>query len=338
MKVKSLCDIYTSLGFSEGTIFVVPLINFTHSDSDYLYQLYKPLLELQEYQIQNVTIFDHFKFVVSAIISKKVLLHYHWLEFQDLKSMMGMPWKLLCILLFKLFGGTLVWTVHNLEPHDQKWLPAHLKMHRWMGKKSDAVHIHCSSSADLVSKKFAVNKVKLYTYPHPLFPAKEIQKSESIEFINRKFKSDIKYETPVLLFFGNISEYKRIENILDIIEDEKFNVQVLIAGPIKKGQKTLLNRLKVRSKEQDYITLIPDFISDQETPYLFGASDLCFFNYKKILTSGAVAMALSYKKSIIAPDIGCLSELNSYSNVQLFSSELEKKAYLTSAISTLNNE
>lgn len=338
MKVTSLSDIYTSLGIDKGTIFVAPLIRHDHSDSDYLYQLYKPLFDLDQYEIQSVSIFGHIKFVLSSILNKKALLHYHWLEFQDFKSLLGMPWKLLCILLFKLFGGTIIWTVHNLEPHDQKWLTAHHLVQRWMGKVSDAIHIHCELSAEMISKKFSVRLNKLYLHPHPLFPATIIQKLESIDYINKKFASNLNFESPLLLLFGNISKYKRIENLLDTIENERLHIQVLIAGPIKKGQQELKTRLIERSNSNDYITLIPDFIEDQDIPYLFGASDFCFYNYKQILTSGAVFMALSYRKKIIAPNIGCLSELSNEPNVQLFSTESEKKVYLKSAISTFSNE
>lgn len=338
MKVQSLSDIYTSLGVKKGTIYVVPLIRARHADSDYLFQLYKPFFGSSDYQIESISIFKHYRFVVAALLNKEIVLHYHWLEFQDLRSLLGMPWKLLCIFLFKLLGGTLVWTVHNLEPHDQKWLSSHLRIHRWIAKKADVIHIHCSSSAILVAQKFKVKDQKLRLHPHPSFPSKKINRSDSIVFLNDHFKLNLKKETPIILLFGQISEYKNIEDTLDTIQKENLDVQVIIAGTIKKGQELLGKRLEERSKNNSKINLIHTFIEDNEIPYFFNAADLCFFNYEKILTSGVVLLAQSYNKRIIAPNIGCLSELISNEHVKLFSSDKEKRELLNDVISTLSNE
>jgi len=338
MKVQSLSDIYTSLDVSEGTIFVVPSIRSKHSDSDYLYQLYKPLIESSSYHVKSLTIFEHFIILVPALLRRKVILHYHWLEFQDLKSMLGIPWKLLCIFLFKLFGGKLVWTIHNLEPHDQKWLDAHLRIQQWMGKIANAIHIHCSSSEILVARKFNLQKDKIKLHPHPYFPTKEVSRLEALATINKKFGIELSGHKPIILLFGQISEYKQIEETLNVIQEENLDVEVIISGTIKKGQEKLKQRLTKRSVKDSRIKFIPNFIEDDDIPYLFNASDLCFFNYKKILTSGAVMLALSYNKNIIAPNIGCLSELKEHNNVQLFSTDKEKRILLKSLISTLEYE
>lgn len=338
MKVQSLSDIYTSLEIAKGTVYVVPKIRYNHSDSDYLYNLYKPLLNHQNFKIQSLSIFDHYRFVLSAILQRKSLLHYHWLEFQDLRSLIGMPWKLLCIYLFNLFGGTIIWTIHNLEPHDRKWLSLHHKVHCWMGKIADCVHIHCASSAELIENKFNIPIEKLRLLPHPAFPVKQIDKETAIEFLNHQFGINLNLEDPVLLFFGNIAEYKRIENVLDIIKEENLSIQTIIAGPVKKGQKDVGNRLLERSNKISDINYLPYFIKDADIPYLFGATDICFFNFTQILTSGSIILAQNYHKKIIAPAIGCLVELEKDKNVHLFSTENEKKELLRSVISSLSDE
>jgi glycosyltransferase involved in cell wall biosynthesis len=338
MKVQSLSDIYTSLGVKKGTIYVVPLIKAVHSNTDYLYQLYKPLIENSEYDIKSVSILGHIKFVFSALFTKNIVLHYHWLEFQDLKSILGMPWKLLSMLLFKLFGGNLVWTIHNLEPHNQKWLSAHLKMYTWMSKIADAIHIHCESSMSTVVQKFNLDKKKIHLHPHPYFPTKKIPRTEALTFLNEQFNLQITDKKPILLLFGQISEYKRIEETLDIIQEEGFDIQVLIVGTIKKGQRKLGEILAQRANTNPKIKLVPYFIKDEDIPYFYSAADFCFFNYKKILTSGVVMLAESYKKLIIAPNIGCLTELKDIENVKLFSSDKEKRTLLKSTISSLNHE
>lgn len=338
MKVQSLSDIYSSLDLQNSTVFVVPKIRYDFPDSDYLYLLYKPILDSESYQIKDISFFQHYKFVFKALTTNNTILHYHWLEFQDMKSLLGMPWKLLSILLFKILGGKVVWTIHNLSPHTGKWKKLHQKIHSWMAKISDKVHIHCEIISDVVTDKFKITDDKLCILPHPSFPADLIHKSETVSFLKSKYGIEINSDKPTILYFGNISEYKNIEESLETIENENLDVQVLIAGPVKKGQEKLGQRLKKRAQENENYFLIPDFIPDDQIKYFFGSADFCFFNFDKILTSGSVEMALSYKKNIIAPSLGCLAELLDDEKVLLFSSEHEKRVHLKTLTSMFNNE
>lgn len=338
MKVKSLSDIYTSLGKGKRNVFVVPQIQFQQSQTDYLYLLYQPLLNDKEYSIKSTSIFGHYKFVIHALFHRESILHYHWLEFQDLKSLLGMPWKLLCIFLFKTFGGNLVWTIHNLEPHNQRWLSLHLNIHRWMARLADRIHIHCENVSDVVLKKFNFQKEKICILPHPTYLTILIERNKAIENLHLQFGIELNPKKPTVLIFGNISTYKKIENILDLIEEQSIPIQCIIAGTIKKGEKNLGKRLAIRSKKNSDIYLLPQRIEEDDVSLFFGAADICFFNYSKILTAGSVLLAHSYQKKIIAPDMGCISELKNAENVYLFLSEEEKEKLFKAIISTLSYE
>lgn len=338
MKVKSLSDIYASLGTDAKTIFVVPQIRFEQPETDYLYLLYKSLIDSKNYTIKSTSFLSHYKFVLHTLFQRKTILHYHWLEFQDLKSLFGMPWKLLWILLFKAFGGKLVWTIHNLQPHDQKWLGAHHKIHKWMANLADKIHIHCENTSEIVQKKFNISTEKIFILPHPTYPSVDIDKIRSLKVLDEKFDINLDQDKPVLLIFGNISTYKRIENILDLVDEEVIPIQTIIAGPVKKGQGILGKRLSLRAGTNTDIHLHQKYVEDNDIPFFFGAADFCFFNYDKILTSGSVLLAHSYHKKIIAPDLGCISDLKNEKNVFLFSSDREKRVMLSSVISTLNHE
>lgn len=111
MEATSLDEIYASVNVDAKTIYVVPLIRYSLKRSDYLYLLYEELLNGEKYTIESISVFNHFKLVVAILKNKNAILHYHWLEFQDLKSLLGMPWKIACIYLFKKLGGNIVWKI-----------------------------------------------------------------------------------------------------------------------------------------------------------------------------------------------------------------------------------
>ncbi len=335
MKNQSLSDIYSSLGIMNATVYVVPKIRADFPASDYLYLLYEQLIKDDKYHIKSLSIFGHFRFVLSLFFQQKCLLHYHWVEFQGIKSFLGMLYKLPCIYLFNLLGGKIVWTVHNLEPHGGKFLKTHLRIHKWMGKISDVVLAHSETAAELVISKFDIDKEKVKFVPHPKFPAAFINREQSVNFLNSTFHWNMNPARPIALIMGNIAEYKKIDHLLELVEKYDLDLQVIVAGSVKKGDEKMAKRVeKLASSNPDYY-LNAQFIEEEHIPYFFGASDFCLFNFDKILTSGSVEMALSYKKDVIAPRISSLKELD---QAFLFSNKKELVTLIRSSIFTFYNE
>ena len=159
MEAKSLTELYSQVNKHFSKVFVVPLIRLKFPKTDYLYLFYKDILASSgEISINSISVFGHYKFVYEAIINKDTILHYHWLEFQNGKALLGMPYKLLCIGLFKLLGGNIVWTIHNLTPHDRKYLKFHKLIHKWMAKKASLLHVHSKTAIPIVSEYLEIEQ------------------------------------------------------------------------------------------------------------------------------------------------------------------------------------
>ena len=337
MEASSLSEIYESISKDADIIYVVPLIRHTHKKTDYLYLLYEDLIGSDSYEIKSISIFDHFKLVAGILTNRKAILHYHWLEFQDFKSLLGMPWKMLCIYLFQLFGGHIVWTLHNEFPHNQKYLGLHRYLHKKMAHWTDILHVHCSAAVSLMSDRLKAPKEKFTIIPHPDFPTDPIPKSTAISHLNKNYDCGIDPDDTILLMFGNISRYKQIEEIADILIKEELSSKLIIAGPVKKGNMDLYEELISKVNKYNCIKLIAEFIPEEHVPWFYSATDICVFNYREILSSGGFHMAESYNKTIIAPNIGCLSETKDLSNVHLFTNADELKALLRVKITELND-
>ena len=338
MEVKSLSDLYKAIGFTEATVYVAPLIPSENTNTSYLYSLYKPLLNHDSFKVESVSVFSHFKPVLHVLLNKKVLLHYHWLEFQDIRALTGMPYKLLCIYLFTLFGGTLVWTIHNEHPHDQKLLGFHLRLHKWMVQRATAVHVHCEAAKTFAKKKLKVQETKIFTLSHPSFEVNILPKNQSKDKLKKLYDLSLIPEKPVWLIFGNISGYKGIEELLISIDKLAIDPQVIVAGPIKKGNKELGKRLKKLTDSSSLVHLVDTLIPDEHVPYFFSSTDLCIFNYTHILSSGVTQLAQDFKKPILAPKKGCISELESDKNVFLFENTEQRDDLMVSKYQEFANE
>lgn len=338
MEVISLKALYSKVSQHIDRVFVVPLIRFNFPKTDYLYQLYKEMLnDNTAPKIISTSIFNHYKFVLSAILHKNTLLHYHWLEFQDGKSLLGMPYKILCIALFKLFGGKLIWTVHNKSPHDKKFLDLHVALHKWMAKRADIIHVHSETARSIISDFLDVTKEKIVVLAHPVFPAeimpKEIAQKQFLKIYGNGRSTLL---DPVFLIFGGISSYKGIEEIVTILCSKEEPFTLIIAGYLKKGQDSVHKFISSKTSTDFRVLYKPIFIPEEHYPMLLNSVDICVFNYDDILTSGGVAMAQSYKKTIIATNKGGLKELHQHKNVHLFDSTKELKNHLDSAFKEIN--
>ena len=320
----SLFDIYSRVQPALKHLFVVPLIRYEYPNTNYLALLYKPLQQNHpEVIIHNTSVFAHYRFVIAQLSGKAPVLHYHWLEFQDAKSLLGMPYKLFCIALFSLFGGRLIWTVHNLQPHDKKWLGIHKWMHRWMAQRAQLILVHSSTAKKMVAGYLNISSKKIDIFPHPEYPATPINPKEARQRLSQLVGHDFEAEIPIFLMMGAISEYKGFLEVIELLQTIDAPWQLVIAGYVKKGQEKLDQELQRIAKREPRLIYKPGFLGESEIAIYHSAADVSLFNFRDILSSGSVKMAIGYQNKIIAPKLGELRELVGMPGVSLFSSPTE---------------
>lgn len=320
MAYTTLRELYDSVLPECRDVYVVPLIRFKYKKSDYLYLLYRDMINSNmKPDIISTSAFSHARFVFAALIRKKVILHYHWFEFQDFRAMCGMPYKLICIWFFQLFGGKMVWTIHNKQPHDRNYRKLNHIMRKRMAKKADALHVHCKTAIEIMSNHYGMGTEKFHVIPHPKFPSELIPRAAAIESLNQRYGIVIKSSDRIFLSFGQIVEYKQLCEMVKIFSYLPRSKKLLIAGPVKKGHLTYYRKLKkLIGKNNANVIMLPNFISEDSVPEFFNAADFTIFNYRDILTSGGVELARSFQKTVIAPNKGCLTELKGLPDVIMF--------------------
>ena len=319
----------------ESVVLVFPPIRNKFPKTDYLYLLYSDLLEKRpfQYTVKSINAFRHILLPFYALrYRKKIALHYHWLEFQNLKSLLAFPYKLLWFSIFALMKNPIIWTVHNLEPHDGKWLSFHKWLHKSMAKHAHKLHIHDKVLLRDTSHYLNVpmHSNKWCIVPHPYFPAEVKERKHSISTLNERYSASIPENATIILLFGNISAYKGILEFIDwmigYLNRKNWDdvIHIIIAGPVKKGQVGYHQRIRTAiSLNPQYFSYLPYFFPEDEYPYLLSASDYCLFNYKSIHTSGGLMMALSYNRKVIAPNIGIFLSQKDNTDVQLFNDKDE---------------
>jgi glycosyltransferase involved in cell wall biosynthesis len=178
-------------------------------------------------------------------------------------------------------------------------------------------------------------KDKFHVIPHPEYPLTSINKIEARKHLRSQYKLESIDDNPILLMFGNISRYKRMDLVASLIIEYDLKCKLLIVGPIKKGNEGLYKKLRVYEESDDRILVIPHFIEEDHVSWFYSASDIAVFNYREILSSGSFHMGLAFNKTIIAPNIGCLSEETGKSNIHLFNDQNELKEMIKLHISEI---
>jgi len=232
------------------------------------------------------------------------LVHLNWFENIDDSSffiaLSSFFRKLVVLTAIKLMRKPLVWTMHNRASHE-KGLSFFSRAIRFLLVKwADRIVVHSRASITLLQQYSKEAAAKAVYLPHPNFIGvygPELPNTASSRPLLQ------------LLFIGAIKPYKNIELLITLAQAYTKEIQLTIAGkPVNETYKSELERLATNTTNV-YLQL--RFIQDEEFPALLSKADLLALPYDlaSSLNSGTVLLAFSYKKTVICPTIGTISDL-----------------------------
>jgi beta-1,4-mannosyltransferase len=308
MTTNSLIEEYSKLNPAFSKLYVVPLLNYYIRNTDYLCLLYNDIIQDKRIEFVNLSAAGHFKLAGKGI--RNSVLHYHWFEVTDTKSFLGMLWKLFWIVIYKLAGGKIIWTIHNKYPHAGSYLWLNKPLRRFMADIADKLHVHCLSAIDIMMPVLNQDRKKFFVAPHPEYPAMIENKSAAIRKLNVKYNIACSEGIKTFLVFGQIAPYKGITGIINAFAKAGGQFHLIIAGTVKKGSESYYSEIARHAAGIPQVTTLNKIIPDPDVPLFFNAADYVVFNFTDIITSGGVILALNYKKHVIIPAKGCLKEIS----------------------------
>ncbi len=204
-------------------------------------------------------------------------------------------------------GVKIIWTVHNILPHDSKLKKAQIKLRVELIKIADIIHLMNDETIALAEPFFEIPLKKVISIPHPsyrkYYPS-IVSKEES------RFQLSIPQNSKVYLFFGSIQAYKGLEDLLNAFEklqQKNPNIYLLIAGKVV--NKSYFSALRSRININMNILLVDARISTEHVQYYFKAADYCVCPYRISLNSGVAHLSHTFNTPVIAPNIGGFKSL-----------------------------
>ena len=230
-------------------------------------------------------------------------IHIHWLHvfcFTAVGYSRSAPTLLAALAKFRATGGRIVWTVHNLSSHERVGARRERLLGFALGRLATAIVVHSPGLVDQAVDYFRLPRHKVHVIPHGHY-GEFYRRPESREEARRSL--DLDPAARLFLAFGEMRRYKGIPDLIDAFGEvqaagtsERPNRLLLAGRPEASFRDDLLARVA-----QDRIRLDAEYIADERLPSYFAAADVTVFPYRKMLTSGAVILAMSFGRAVIAP-------------------------------------
>ncbi|EDX86696.1 glycosyl transferase, group 1 family protein [Synechococcus sp. PCC 7335] len=280
-------------------------------NNPYQKQLYEKL-EQSGITLEGI---DRRKIFLPTIIKRgdTDILHLHWLHaYFRAESAIGSLLKLVRFLsgltILKLRGTKIVWTAHNLKNHENLYPLSDRICTLSVSKLADAIIAHSYAAKSELCQTFHIkNTEKVFVVPHGNYVEaydNRISRQEA-----RK-QLEIPESSVVFLFFGMIRWYKGVPELIDAFQKLRSkDAYLVIAGRFRNKDKGLENLIQEKVKGNKNIKQVLGFIPEEEVQTYMNASDVVLFPYRKSLTSGALILAMSFRRACVAPKLGCMEEV-----------------------------
>jgi beta-1,4-mannosyltransferase len=267
-------------------------------------------LELQGIKVDKG---DTFKAVFNRIIFNDYrpdVIHLHWLPFFSLEvtSVIRLILFMIRLSIVRLLGFKIVWTVHNLVPHEAKNHGINHLAGKFVGTVVNRIIVHSESAREIIMSKWHLKcRDKIFVVPHGNYIN---WYANNIERITAREKMGMGDSRCVMLLFGGIRPYKGVLPLIEafkMLSENGAKAELMIVGRPLNDE--FSNTVKAAIGNFQDIQYKPEFVPDDEVQVYMNSCDVVVFPYHEILTSGAVVLAMSFGRACVAPRLGCIPDI-----------------------------
>lgn len=236
------------------------------------------------------------------------ILHIHWVFTFALPGArrftvmrwVAQSWFLVLLRTCRMIGVRLVWTAHNVLPHEQVFRDD-ISARRALVAASDLVLAHSQLTLDELAALGAVARRSAVIRHGPFGSRRsaELSRTPGSSGGPRRF-----------LFFGFVREYKGVDDLLSAFTSlpEDVAAHLTVAG--RCDDPSLRSRLQelARGRESN-ILLRFEHVPGDEVSQLLGAADVVVLPFRRGTTSGSAMLALGHGRPLIVPHLTAFADL-----------------------------
>ena len=209
----------------------------------------------------------------------------------------------------KLKGKKIVLTVHNVEPHEDN--PVLKAFNRSILRLGDEFIVHNESNREKISTQLGRNHAPVHVIPHIPFRSARTE-TDTVEKERVRRELGITNGKRILIFFGNIREYKGLDVLLkafpSLARTDPDLMLMVVGQPWVKWEQ--YDRI-IRDEgiAANMVTNLRYLPFDDLRKHIL-ASDLAVFPFKSLdSASGSVVLARSMGKPVVVSEVGCADDI-----------------------------
>jgi glycosyltransferase involved in cell wall biosynthesis len=239
-----------------------------------------------------------------------VALHVHWLARvlrgaeSEAEGQERVASFLATMDAFRAAGGRIVWTVHNVLPHDTAYPALDLELRRGVVARADVVHVLSAGTVAAVAAApagYEIPEAKVLHVPHPAYLGAY---PDPVSASDARRHHDLAVDDLVFGFVGNLRPYKGLDDLLVAFEalvadppDARRRRLLITGAPARDGS---MDALIERAQAHPDVVVDARRIPADELSVPLRASDVMVLPYRDSLNSGALLLALSFGTPVIA--------------------------------------
>ncbi len=242
-------------------------------------------------------------------------IHLHWPQAIYGQSA-GPTWLRRIVVWFKLarflvrltiarrLDYRLVWTIHQVSPHDSTIPRCDAIAGRYLARRCDVLLAHDTATANEAKSSLGPPAERVEIVPHGsyigVYPPGRSRDEVRAEL-------GIEAGDFVLLAFGTIRPYKDLDILLEAFSSSPRIGALVIAGnPVSEA---VARQIELAAAADRRIKPLLDYVADERVAELFGACDAAVMSRGDGGTSGALILALSLGVPVVAADTRLYREL-----------------------------
>ena len=266
--------------------------------------LYEAMEAETDAQVEDITLWR-------ALTGSHDIWHVHWpddfLSYPSLPTAMTYVAAELALFAWaRARGARLVWTVHDLGPHESPHPGLERVFWRLFLPMVDGVLTLSEVAAQKALQRFpTLRSVPRAVVPHghyrPAYPD-PVPRPEARRALG------VPPQARLVAYVGRIRPYKNVGRLLRAFRGwDDDTARLLVAGnPVSE---TLRDEILSGAAGDDRIRTDLRFIEPEELTTVLGAADLVVLPYGHILQSGTALLALSFDRPVLVPSRGAMGEL-----------------------------
>jgi len=216
-------------------------------------------------------------------------------------GLLQVPFVFLFVILCKVKGAKVVWTLHNKLSHKPSFWTVQIS--RFLYKHADVLLTHAQEAFAWYELRFGHTTAQTHYRMHPTKAYPAIAHQE---------------KTFDILIWGSVTAYKGVDDFLEFLKANALltKYRIKVVGNFS----SVPLHQKVMQYQSANIHIENRSISFDELNMLVAQSKIVLFTYRQnsVLSSGALMDSISMNGSVLGPNIGAFKDLNEMGMVRTY--------------------